>query len=186
MNEKRETQVLVEESGSSQWRQNRSIGRIHSMRFALAGLVIALAISATANAQVVTTGTAVLGNTSGQYAVVLDSSTATGYYVRVWLGHDRVMQIWPTEWRGQTLMLNYHIYRTMGQHWTLCGGADRTKFWQAESAGELALDSRAVPPNATTIFSGYVAGRGRKTYWRNVRWYPVQDCGWDVQFFPTN
>ena len=161
-------------------------------RLVLAALAILFAYSTPCLAQmggIVTTGTVVFGSSPHPYAVVIDSSTSTGYYIRIWLGGDRVMQLWPSEQQGQTLLMNYHVYRTMGQHWTLQGGADRTSYWRAESAGELQMDGRTIPANTTGILTGYMGGRGRQTYRAHngagVKWYTVRANWWNVQFYPT-
>jgi len=139
---------------------------------------------------IVTVGTATFGSSNYTYAVVIDSSTSAGYYIRVWLGGDRVMQLWPSEQQGQFLLMNYHIYRTMGDHWTLQGGADRTRSWWAESAGEIQLDGNTIPTNTVGILTGSISGRGRKTYRAHngsgVKWYPVTETWWGVRFTPTN
>ena len=156
---------------------------------ALLGLVLGSAAQASAMGGIMTSGTAVFGGNRHTYAVVFDPSSPQGYYIRVWLGGNRVMQLWAGEMRNGLFMMNYHVYRTMGQHWTLRGGADRTKFWRPDTAGELAMNPASIPANTTGIVSGFMSGRGRQTYkaWSATgNWKRVRANWWNVQFYPGN
>jgi hypothetical protein len=168
---------------------SRLVGGRKLLVLALLALVLGSTAQANAMGGIMTTGTAVFGQSRHTYAVVVDRSSPGGYYIRVWLAHNRVMQLWAGEMRNGLFMMNYHIYRTMGQHWTLRGGADRTKFWRPDTAGELAMDPRTIPANTVGIISGYMAGRGRQTYkaWSATgNWKPACGNWWNVQFFPGN
>jgi hypothetical protein len=157
---------------------------------AVMGLILGLAAPTMAQmGGIITTGTAVLGQSRHTYAVVFDPSCLPGYYIRIWLDGFRVMQLWPGEQRdNNTLMMYYHVYHTMGHHWTLPGGADWTRSWSPETAGELAMDGRTVPANTIGILTGYMGGRGRQTYrahsGANVMWYAVRATWWNAQFYP--
>jgi hypothetical protein len=169
---------------------SRIVGGRMFLVLALLGLLLGTATQANAMGGIITTGRVVFGQTGHTYAVVFDPASPRGYYIRVWLDGFRIMQLWAGEMRNGTFMMNYHVYNTMGQHWTLRGGVDRTRSWLAQSAGELAMDPRTIPANTMGIVSGYMSGRGRKTYrahnGASRRWFPVREGWWNVQFYPGN
>lgn len=169
---------------------SRIVGGRKFLVLALLGLVLGAAAPArAAMGGIMTSGTVVFGSTRHTYAVVVDPASPRGYFIRVWMGGNRVMQLWAGEMRNGSFMMNYHIYHTMGQHWTLRGGVDRTRSWRPETAGELAMDPRTIPANTMGIVSGYMAGRGHQTYkaWSaGGNWKPVRANWWNVQFSPGN
>ncbi|MBC8875720.1 MAG: hypothetical protein H8E44_40350 [Planctomycetes bacterium] len=185
---KRATDETV--TGVSTRETNHAYRRRCRLGLAALGLLFALCVPCSAQmGGVVTTGTVNIGSTPHPYAVVFDTSTATGYYIRIWLEGDRIMQVWASEQRDQFLIMNYLVYRTMGQHWTTQGGVDRSSYWRAETAGELQMDGNTIPANTTGFVTGYVGGWGRRTHYAhtgaNVEWYSVRADWWKIQFYPT-
>ncbi|MDP6636678.1 MAG: hypothetical protein QGG42_17400 [Phycisphaerae bacterium] len=172
--------------------KNQTASRIAGGRkflvIALLGLVLGSTAQANAMGGIITTGTAVLGQNRHTYAAVFDPSGMPGYYIRIWLGAHRIMQVWPRQIENGQFMMNYKIYNTMGHHWTLRGGSDDTRFWSPETAGIMAMDPRTIPANTIGIVSGYERGRGRQTYRAyggvSVKWVSVVACWWNVEFYP--
>ncbi|MDP6543442.1 MAG: hypothetical protein QGH60_05580 [Phycisphaerae bacterium] len=175
-------------------RNNQTSSRIVGGRIflvlALLGLVLGTAVPAEAQVGgIITTGTAVFGQARYPYAVVFNpSSGLPGYYIRVWMGAFRVMQIYPGRPQNGEFVMNYTIYHTMGHHWTLRGGADDSRSWSPETAGVFALDPRTIPFGKMALVDGYIGGRARQTSRAyggvSVKWVSAIGCWWSAKFFP--
>ena len=164
----------------------------HANVLAVAAFCLVVGFGSSCFAQmggIISQGRVYLGQTPHTYATVLDASSPMGYYVRVWLDGQSVMSLWPTERQGNLVTAYYHVYGTMGQHWTLRGGADRTRYWTPRTAGMMQLDFGPIPQNLFPIVNAPVSGRGRQTYrghrGAGTKWYPVRANWWGVRFVPT-
>jgi len=145
----------------------------------------------------ITTGKAVIGQQTHNYAVIADPTHWPFFHIRIWLGGDRIMMVTPGMRPGEEDEMAHQIYSTQGRHWTLDGGKDETEYWTDSTSGEIKMDDFELPvilppqgiPDDIPILTVDASGRGRQTHKAHegagTKWVSLESNWYAVQFRPT-